>query len=275
MKQLLTACLLFFTFIGSAQGISNKVASSIDKQFAYVDINTNRASNVSVGRVTPEMFGKRATANHIKSRTFKNIKGADEGFYIIAGVFANLDNAQDLVHKLKGKGFAAGNISYSGNGLNYVYLSRFDTLDNAIVACNSKLDGSYTNPFWLMNIDNGGKSKKLEINGNGTVSNLPLPKSVLDSTLDQEVRDYPKTFKAPDQEEKPGTKTKNAPPKVGLSVEEVTYDMLSPVGKNDLPKTGEKASNTNNNINANAARLIKKADEYFNKMWYAEAAELY
>ena len=275
MKQLLTACLLLLTFIGSAQGIGNKLASGMDKQFAYVDINPKRASNVPMARVTPEMFGKTAAANHIKSRTFKYIKGADEGFYIITGVFSDLGNAQNMVQKLKEKGFAAGYISNSGNGLNYVYLCRYVTLDSAIVACNSKLDGSYTDPFWLMNIDNGGKSKKMEINGNGTVSNVPLPNMALENTLDQEVQDYPKTSKAPDQEEKSGTKTKNAAPTEELSVEEVTYNMLSPVGKDDLPKTGENASNTNESVNGNAARLIKKADEYFNKMWYAEAAELY
>lgn len=273
MKQLLIACLLLYAFIGSAQGIGNKVASSIDKQFAYVAINTKSVSNLPMARVTPEMFGKRAKDNHIKSRTFKNIKGADEGFYIVTGVFSDLGNAQNLVQELKGKGFAAGYISNSGNGLNYVYLCRYDTLDNAIVACNSKLDGTYTDPFWLMNIDNGGKSNKMEINGNGTVLILPIPDTALDRTLDQEVQDYPKTVKAPDQEEKSGRKTKNADPTEELSVEEVTYDMLSPVGKDDLPR--EMVSNTNDNINPNAARLIKKADEYFNKMWYAEAAGLY
>src|SRR5690606_37206199 len=66
-------------------------------------------------------------------------------------------------------------------------------------------------------------------------------------------------------------KKKNAAPTEELSVEEV----LSTVVKDNLPKTGKNASNTNKSVNGNAARLIKKADEYFNKMWYAEAAELY
>lgn len=275
MKQLLTACLLLFAFIGSAQGIRNNVTSVMDKRFADIDISINSNTNTSNTRVTPDMFIKRAALNHIKNRTFKNLKGTDEGFYIIAGVFSNLDNALDLVQELKGKGFAAGNISNFGNGLNYVYLCRYDDLDRAIAACNSRLDGTYTDPFWLMNIDNGGKSKKMGINGNGTVSELPLPNTTLDNTLSPEVQDYPKTVKTPDQEEKPGPKTKNAAPKKELSVEEVTYDMLSPVGKNDMSKVREKASNSNEDVKGNTARLIKKADGYFNKMWYAEAAELY
>ena len=52
--------------------------------------------------------------------------------------------------------------------------------------------------------------------------------------------------------------------KTTMSLEEVTYDLLQ-VSKSD-PK--EK-------ITPLQKRLIKKADQYFNKMWYAEAADLY
>ncbi|MDL5510240.1 OmpA family protein [Arenibacter sp. M-2] len=269
MKQLLTACLLFFAISGSAQGIRNKAASDMDKRFSNIDISTNNNFNSTSDRVSPEVFGKRASANHIKSRTFKNIKGADEGFYIVSGVFSDVGNAQKLAKKLKDKGFEAGYISNSGNGLNYVYLSRYETLDSAIAACNSKLDGAYTDPFWLMNVDNGGKSKKIEIDGLGTISSLPLPNTALDKNLDQEVKDHPKGANAPDQDRNFEPKENKTSSREELSVEEVTYDMLSPIEEVDL------ASNTNTNLNANAARLIKKADEYFNKMWYAQAAELY
>ena len=241
----------------------------MDKRFSNIDISTNNNFNSTSDRVSPEVFGKRASANHIKSRTFKNIKGADEGFYIVSGVFSDVGNAQKLAKKLKDKGFEAGYISNSGNGLNYVYLSRYDTLDSAIAACNSKLDGAYTDPFWLMNVDNGGKSKKIEIDGLGTISSLPLPNTALDKNLDQEVKDHPKGANAPDQDRNFEPKENKTSSREELSVEEVTYDMLSPIEEVDL------ASNTNTNLNANAARLIKKADEYFNKMWYAQAAELY
>ena len=275
MKHLLTACLLFLATIGSAQGIRNNVASDMDKRFADIDISTNNNSNASNTRVTPEMFRKRAASNHIKSRTFKNLKGIEEGFYIVSGVFSDLGNAQNLVQTLKGKGFDAGYISNPGNGLNYVYLSKYDNLDSAIAACNSKLNGTYTDPFWLMNVDNGGTSKKIEINGNGTVSNLPLPKTALDNNPGQEVKDYPKGVKTPEQDEKPQPKTNNTSPKEELSLEEVTYEMLSPIEEEPMVNNIERGNSLNENSNPNAARLIKKADEYFDKMWYAEAAELY
>ena len=279
MKQLLTACLLFLALICSAQGIRKNVSTYSHAQYSEIDINTNKQQSNSTsdsnGRVTPEIFRKKAAANHIKSRTFKNINGADEGFYIVSGVFSDMGNAQNLAQKLKVKGFAAGYISNPSNGLNYVYLNRYDTLDSAILACNSKLDGTYTDPFWLMNVDNGGKSKKLEINGNGTVSRLPLPNTALDKNSAQEVKDYPKGLKAPDQDEKQEPKTNKEETKEELSLEEVTYDMLSPIeeDKNDVSKV--RGTNFNEKTSPNAARLIQKADQYFDKMWYAEAAELY
>ena len=275
MKQLLTACLLLFAIIGSAQGIRNNVASVMDKRYSNIDISAGNGSNSSNIRVTPEFFRKRAAANRIKSRTFKNIKGADEGFYIVSGVFSDLGNAQNLAQNLKRKGFAAGYISNPSNGLNYVYLSRYDTLDSAIAACNSKLNGAYTDPFWLMNVDNGGTSKKIGINGNGTVSNLPLPNIALDKNSDQALKDYPKGVRALDQDEKPEPKTNNTAPKEELSVEEVTYEMLSPIAEEPMVKNKERGNSLNENSNPNAARLINKADQYFDKMWYAEAAELY
>lgn len=67
-------------------------------------------------------------------------------------------------------------------------------------------------------------------------------------------------------------------PKEPIALEEVTYDMLEEVNSVDA----ENSTNTSTvsletypeNI-PNKTKLIAKADEYFNKMWYAEAAELY
>ncbi len=59
----------------------------------------------------------------------------------------------------------------------------------------------------------------------------------------------------------------NTAPKEAVAVEEVTLGMLNELGK----ETGEvQLQHT-----PNKSRLIKKAGEYFSKMWYAEAAKLY
>ncbi len=278
MKQLLTACLLFLAIIGSAHGIRKNVPSNMDERFSDIDISANSKSSSTWtfgNTITPETFKKKATANRIKSRTFNNLKGADEGFYIVSGVFSDLDNAQKLAQKLKGEGFAAGYISNASNGLNYVYLGMYDDLDKAIAACNSKLNGTYTDSIWLMNIDNSGKTKKIEIEGNNSASNFSTPISTNDNFSTKDLKDYPKAIQQPEQEERPSTKDKESSLKEGLSIDEVTYDMLSPVEESALKSTSQKENRSKEKGNPNAARLIQKADQYFDKMWYAEAAELY
>ncbi|MCK0144126.1 OmpA family protein [Arenibacter sp. F26102] len=278
MKQLLTACLLFLALIGSAQGIRKNVPSNADERFSDIDLSNNVRSSSTLdykSSVTPESFKKRAAENHIKSRTFKNLKGANEGFYIVSGVFSDLGNAQKLAQKLKGQGFDARYISNPSNGLNYVYLGKYDNLDKAIAACNSKLDGSYSDSFWLMNVDNGGKSKKIEISGNGSVTNSVSPFSGTDNSSVHDVNDYPKGVQLPGQDEKSSPKDKKSSPKEELSIDEVTYDMLNPVEEGDMVSNKVKENKSKDKGNPNATRLIQKADQYFEKMWYAEAAELY
>ena len=279
MKQLLTACLLSIVIIGSAQGIRKYVPANLTERFSDINIGSGSMgiSEKSPNKtVSPEMFKKRTAENHIKSRTFRNLKGVDEGFYIVSGVFSDLGNAEKQANKLKGQGFAAGFISNSGNGLNYVYLSRYDNLENAIAACMSKLDGTYKDAFWLMNVDNGGNSIKLGIDQNGSVSSLPLPTNTLEKSSSPEVLDYPKGAQLPDQDEEKQD-SQDQTPQEGevLTIDEVTYDMLSPVEEEDNSSRFERGNNSKESNNPNAARLIKKADEYFDKMWYAEAAELY
>ena len=52
-----------------------------------------------------------------------------------------------------------------------------------------------------------------------------------------------------------------------IDIEEVTYDMLS------APKQAQILSQDSGA--SNKSKLVQKADGYFNKMWYAEAADLY
>ena len=278
MKQLLTACLLFLALIGSAQGIRKNVSTKMEERFSDIDLNDIDKSNSTMTHksvITPEIFRKKASENHIKSRTFKNLKVADEGFYIVSGVFSDLGNAQKLAQKLKGQGFDAGYISNSSNGLNYVYLGKYDNLDKAIAACNSKLDGTYSDSFWLMNVDNGGKTKKIEISGNNAISNVTSPITSSGDSSAQNIKDYPKGLQTPDQDENPSVNRKNPSPKEELSIDEVTYDMLSPLEEDYIASNRDQEKQSKYKGNPNAAMLLQKADQYFDKMWYAEAAELY
>jgi outer membrane protein OmpA-like peptidoglycan-associated protein len=269
MKNLLTAYILLITVICSAQGIKkNYTASNGDyASVTHVNKDRNRHFTTPSKRVSGEAFKRTAANNNINSRTFYNLKGADEGYYIVSGVFSDLTNAKNLVRKLKGKGFSAGFISNVGNGLNYVYLAQYDSLDKAIDSCNSQLNGSYNEPFWLMNVDNGGKANKIDLK-NKSVTPLPSSSDDMETT-------------SPLQETKPvktGT-SKESKSEQELSIDEVTYDMLNAADEIEETEkrrpTRRKIAYSKEKDNSNPSRLIQKADEYFNKMWYAEAAELY
>lgn len=272
MKNLLTAYILLITALCSAQGIKKSYTASNGDYAALTHVKKGPYRHFSKPnkRISGDAFKKVASKHNINSRTFYNLKGADEGYYIVSGVFSDLTNAKKLVHKLKGKGFAAGFISNPGNGLNYVYLAQYDSLDQAIDSCNSQLNGKYTEPFWLMNVDNGGKANKIDIKDK-TSSPVPTSTDVTDS-------------KAPLQETNP-TKSrakKETESEQELSIDEVTYDMLNAVDDNEEePATNKRRSAKRKIIyskdkdSPNSSRLVQKADEYFNKMWYAEAAELY
>lgn len=146
----------------------------------------------------------------IKSKTIRNLDGATSGYYIIAGVFGNQRNAKKSMKKLRKQGFNSAYLKNPSNSLNYVYLERHNSKQDALAAYTSNLNGRYNEAVWVLNIENTDKV---------------------------------------------------------ISVEEVTYDMLNASKKDD---TGTSAKQ-----NPNQSRLIQKADQYFNKMWYAEAAELY
>jgi outer membrane protein OmpA-like peptidoglycan-associated protein len=266
MKNLLTAYIFLIAAICSAQGIEKNYTASNGDYAALTRVNktTFRNSSVPNKRVSGEAFKRVAAKNNINSRTFYNLKDADQGYYIVTGVFSDLINAKKLVQKLKGKGFSAGFIKNSENSLNYVYLAQYESLDQAIESCNSKLNGSYTEPLWLMNVDNGGKANKIDLKDKTT---SPIPSSPVEAGT-----------KTPLQETKP--LKNNSKSEQELSIDEVTYDMLNTVDEVEDEKPKRRTNRrqitySKEKDNPNTSRLIQKADEYFNKMWYAEAAELY
>lgn len=258
-----------FALTGSAQEIGNNDQSAANQRYNSVDHYTKFNANTSLAYnrvVTPKSFKRRTQSSNIKSRTFKNLSAVAEGFYIVSGVFSNLDNAKNLAQKLEGEGFKSGFISNPENGLNYVYLQKYSSLERAIASCNSKLNGRYTDAFWLMNVDNGGQSDTKNTKEDLSISISKAENTKKDTPVIQEA------YKLASNE-------KQNKPKEPVSVEEVTYEILSGAAVADTStnifdiKKGSVSSSVGNK--PNASKLIQKADQYFEKMWYAEAAKLY
>ena len=177
-----------------------------------------------------ETFEEAADKNDIPHRTFSNLEKVENGYYIVAGVFSKGRNLRKSIRKLTRRGFEeTGYITYSENGLNYVYLAYFPYGLEAIDACVSKLDGTYTDDLWILKVQNsmsiGGESLAvLKVDQAGAITGNP------------------------EEEEA-----------------ETPIGKLVPI-EAKVPPIAE---------TTNKSKIIQKADAYFEKMWYAEAAELY
>ncbi len=87
----------------------------------------------------------------LKSRTYK-IDGLGQGYYIIANVFANPNNANRFVKLLNSYGLSASYFINPENNWRYVYVKRHDSWNNALLSYYSKLNGSYDDKMWIMRV---------------------------------------------------------------------------------------------------------------------------
>ncbi|MGI9551476.1 MAG: OmpA family protein, partial [Aurantibacter sp.] len=188
-------------------------------------------------RNNEETFEEAADKNNITYRTFSNMVTTPNGYYIISGTFSSDKNRDKAVKKLKRKGFEPGSVKNAKNGLNYVYLQYFKDWKKAIEACKTQFDGNYENEVWVLKADNGERD----------VEPTETDETLVESETIQE--------------------------KTNISSTEVLNENVFDTSDNldfDEPSPTFSLKET-----SNKSKLIQKADHYFNKMWYAEAAELY
>lgn len=218
MKNILFFCFSLIALNLSGQHFENNMSSK--------DQDMGITANNTLSSVTEESdngnFLRAVNENEIPQRTLSNLKGVENGFYVISSIFSNSNKLDKQVNKLKKDGFEAGYIQNPENELYYVYLNRYSSWKEAIADCNSEFDNRYTKDVWILNVINSEQ------------------------------------------------------PKEPIALEEVTYDMLEVVDDTDSGTNSSAESLGNDsNIPFSNSKLIAKADAYFNKMWYAEAAELY
>ena len=84
-------------------------------------------------------------------KTFK-IDGIGSGFYIIANVFANPNNANRFVKELNAKGLSASYFINPENKYRYVYLKKHQDWTTALTSYYSNMDNSYVDPIWIMRV---------------------------------------------------------------------------------------------------------------------------
>jgi type IX secretion system PorP/SprF family membrane protein len=80
------------------------------------------------------------------------INGVDTGYYIIANVFANPNNANRFVKLLNSYGLSASYFVNPENNWRYVYLKRHQSWNNALISYYTKLNDSYDDKMWIMRV---------------------------------------------------------------------------------------------------------------------------
>ncbi|WP_222937207.1 OmpA family protein [Cytophaga sp. FL35] len=216
MKKLFTSFILIYCLSLGAQDIQDIGFQASPPYETESSMITSFDTPLSIG----ESFEEAAEKNGIAYRTFSELAGVENGYYIVSGVFSNDKNLAKSIKKLKKKGFEnAGAISNDSNGLHYLYLAYYPFGLEAVDACTSQLDGNYKQDVWILEVENSN-----EIGGDNLEESTQI------------------------------TATDN------FSLEEEAESV----------STGVKIHE-----NVNKTKLIQRADHYFDKMWYAEAAELY
>ena len=242
MKKLITAYTLLLCLGLAAQDFQD--ISLGQSNTADTDISTYTQYEEAASSIN-ETFEEAADKNDIPYRTFSGLEGVENGYYLVSGVFSKDKNLKRTVKKLKRKGFEnAGYIHNPENSLYYVYLAYYPFGLEAVDAFVSRLEGKYDKDMWILEIENsdfiGGGAididEKIENDTNAITAIESIPSSNTD-------------FKEP------------------IDVSDTSYDML--VSENEV-KNKITLSET-----ADKSKLIQKADQYFNKLWYAEAAETY
>ena len=186
---------------------------------------------VSKGNNGDLAFFKMAKGNSIPTRTFRNLAGVKDGFYVIAGVYSDARNAKKMIRKFNRKGFESNLINVADTGLNYLYLEYHREGQDAIDACLGQFEGKHRESVWIMKVEDSESA----------VETAHVDLTVASGETQAEEKAVP--------------------------LEEVTYDQLiGPSVEMDVPQVSKKT---------NKSKLVQRADNYFNKMWYAEAAELY
>lgn len=93
----------------------------------------------------------KVTSTKQKPRT-QNINGVDTGYYLIANVFANPNNAKRFVKLLNSYGLNASYFINPENNYRYVYLKRHQSWNNALISYYTKLNDAYDDKMWIMRV---------------------------------------------------------------------------------------------------------------------------
>ncbi|WP_318309047.1 PorP/SprF family type IX secretion system membrane protein [Flagellimonas crocea] len=143
---------------GKAQKLYLADNKDLDSVYNAIEASTERALAQNSKKASTNAGTKNEGTFH--GGAFKpiekyiNLEGVGQGHYIVANVFKNETNLKNFMEDLKSKGLQAQYFKNPDNGLNYVYLAKYDENEMAYAAYQSKMQGKYKGEIWIMHVEN-------------------------------------------------------------------------------------------------------------------------
>ena len=122
---------------------------------AYVENATkinDKASKYNTDVLQKNVIVKDKVAANKQDLKTQIINGVDSGYYLIANVFANPNNARRFVKLLNSYGLNASYFINPENNYRYVYLKRHQSWNNALLSYYTKLNDAYDDKMWIMRV---------------------------------------------------------------------------------------------------------------------------
>jgi len=102
--------------------------------------------------------------NEERTTLFSDLVGIPEGHYVIANVFETEEYLQKFLADLKSQGIKAGHFKNPINGLNYVYLARYEGTQEDLETVKTNFREKYGNELWIMSVERTNSSRMATLN---------------------------------------------------------------------------------------------------------------
>ncbi len=117
-----------------------------------VDKLTEKSTKYAVNSAQKNAIPRDRVPATVPNPKAYNLDGVAQGFYIIANVFANPNNAKKFVKLLNSYGLNASYFINPKNNWRYVYLKKHESWSNALISYYSKLNNAYDDKMWIMRV---------------------------------------------------------------------------------------------------------------------------
>nr|WP_292960365.1 MULTISPECIES: PorP/SprF family type IX secretion system membrane protein [unclassified Allomuricauda] len=142
----------------NAQKLYLADTKDLDSVYNAIEASTTAAlaeNTKSVSKQVGEKSGGTFKGGDFKPmEKFIDLEGVGQGHYIVANVFKNETYLKNFMEELRSKGLEAQYFKNPENGLNYVYLAKYEENEKAYAAYRSKMKGKYKDEIWIMHVEN-------------------------------------------------------------------------------------------------------------------------